>query len=174
MEVASDVVRAKPYTNDIYKSADGEYNVNIIHINCSHTAISIVEPQDDTDIFINSCGETGERPAIRVMITINDVWVTTKVTDDIDKNVSIDVSYTNDSDDDNINIYDIVLAIAKLKIDGIKKTSTVNVLCGLNQFVSDNGLKVNSFIDVIDVAANCAKDKGLDLDEYLCGYPNKD
>lgn len=108
------------------------------------------------------------------MITINDVWVTAKINDDIDKNVALDICYTNDGDDGNINIYDIVLAIAKPKIDGIKKTSAVNVLCGLNQFVSDNGLKVNSFIDVIDAAANCAKDKGLDLDEYLCGYPNKD
>lgn len=108
------------------------------------------------------------------MITINDVWVTTKVNDNINKNVTLDICYTNDGDDDNINIYDIVLAIARPKIDCVKKTSAVNVLCGLNQFVSDNGLKVNSFIDVIDVAANCAKVKGLDLAEYLCGYPNKD
>lgn len=50
----------------------GEYGVSIIHINSSAIAISIVEPQDDTDTFINSCGETGERPAIRVMITINE------------------------------------------------------------------------------------------------------
>lgn len=50
----------------------GEYGVSIIHINNSTIAISIVEPQDDTNTFINSCGETGERPAIRVMITINE------------------------------------------------------------------------------------------------------
>lgn len=50
----------------------GEYGVSIIHINSSTIAISIVEPQNDTDTFINSCGETGERPAIRDMLTINE------------------------------------------------------------------------------------------------------
>ena len=50
----------------------GDYGVSIIHINSSTIAISIVEPQNDADTFINSCGETGERPAIRVMITINE------------------------------------------------------------------------------------------------------
>lgn len=45
----------------------GEYGVSIIHINSSIIAISIVEPQNDADTFINSCGETGERPAIGVM-----------------------------------------------------------------------------------------------------------
>lgn len=45
----------------------GEYGVSIIHINSSTIAISVVEPQDDADTFINSCGETGERPAIRDM-----------------------------------------------------------------------------------------------------------
>ena len=48
----------------------GNYGVSIIHINSSTIAISIVEPQNDADTFINGCGETGERPAIRVMITI--------------------------------------------------------------------------------------------------------
>lgn len=50
----------------------GNYGVSIIHINSSTIAISIVEPQNDADTFINSCGETGERPAIRVMITITE------------------------------------------------------------------------------------------------------
>lgn len=50
----------------------GDYGVSIIHINSSTIAISIVEPQDDADTFINSCGETGERPAIRVMLTITE------------------------------------------------------------------------------------------------------
>lgn len=45
----------------------GGYGVSIIHINSSAIAISVVEPQDDADTFINSCGETGERPAIRVV-----------------------------------------------------------------------------------------------------------
>lgn len=163
-----------PYTNDIYKSADGEYNVNIIHINCSHTAISIVEPQDDADTFINSCGETGERPAIRVMIIINDVWATAKVNDDIDKNVTLDICYTDDGDDNNINIYDIVLAIVKPKIDAIKTNVTLDVLHGLNRFVADNGLRVNAYIDVITAATDRAKEEGLSLTEYLIRYSNKD
>lgn len=50
----------------------GDYGVSIIHINSSAIAISIVEPQNDADTFINSCGETGERPAIRVMFTITE------------------------------------------------------------------------------------------------------
>lgn len=49
----------------------GKCGVSIIYINSSTIAISIVEPQDDADTFINSCGETGERPAIRVMIAID-------------------------------------------------------------------------------------------------------
>ena len=49
-----------------------DYGVSIIHINSSTIAISIVEPQNDTDTFINNCGETGERPAIRDMITITE------------------------------------------------------------------------------------------------------
>lgn len=49
----------------------GECDVSIIHINSSTIAISIVEPQNDADTFTNSCGETGERPAIRVMVTID-------------------------------------------------------------------------------------------------------
>ena len=93
MEVASDVSRGKPYTNDIYNagrlpqandiytSAMGDYDVSIIYINSSTIAISIVEPQNDTDTFINSCGETGERPAIRVMITIHDARATVRLTD---------------------------------------------------------------------------------------------
>ena len=47
----------------------GDYGVSIIHINSSTIAISIVEPQNDADTFINSCGETGERPAIKVMLS---------------------------------------------------------------------------------------------------------
>lgn len=50
----------------------GGCGVSIIHINSSAIAISIVEPQDDADTFINSCGGTGERPAIRDMLTINE------------------------------------------------------------------------------------------------------
>ena len=80
VKVASDVVCAKPYTNDIYNvgglpqandiytSAMWDYGVSIIHINSSAIAISIVEPQNDADTFINSCGETGERPAISMLI----------------------------------------------------------------------------------------------------------
>lgn len=45
----------------------GEYCVSIIHINSSTIAISVVEPQNDADTFINNCGGTGERPAIEVM-----------------------------------------------------------------------------------------------------------
>lgn len=53
----------------------GDYGVSIIHINSSTIAISIVEPQNDADTFTNNCGETGERPAIRVMIAIDKALV---------------------------------------------------------------------------------------------------
>lgn len=53
----------------------GECGVSIIHINSSIIAISIVEPQNDADTFTNNCGETGERPAIRVMIAIDKALV---------------------------------------------------------------------------------------------------
>lgn len=81
----------------------GDYDVSIIHINSSTIAISIVEPQDDADTFINSCGETGEKPAIKAMITINDIWVNAQVNNDVVKKVNIEViraatRATNDAD----------------------------------------------------------------------------
>ena len=151
----------------------GNYGVSIIHINSYAIAISIVEPQNDADTFINSCGETGERPAIRVMITIHDARATVRLAD-IDeevRNITIDVAYSDDEDGFNIN--NIVLALAKQKVDDIKRTAALDVLHGLNRFTTDNGLRVNSFIDVIDAAANCAKEEGLSLIEYLVKYANK-
>lgn len=151
----------------------GEYGVSIIHINSSTIAISIVEPQDDADTFINSCGETGERPAIGVMITIHDARATVRLTD-IDeevRNITIDVKYSDNEDGFNLN--KIVLALAKQKVVDIKKTAVLDTLCGLNRFATDNGLRVNAFQDVMDAAANCAKDKGVDLAEYLVKYANK-
>lgn len=151
----------------------GEYGVSIIHINSSTIAISIVEPQDDADTFINSCGETGERPAIGVMITIHDARATVRLTD-IDeevRNITIDVKYSDDEDGFNLN--KIVLALAKQKVVDIKKTAVLDTLCGLSKFVADNRLRVNAFQDVMDAAANCAKDKGVDLAEYLVKYANK-
>ena len=147
-----------------------DYGVSIIHINSSTIAISIVEPQNDADTFINSCGETGERPAIRVMITINDARATVRLADIDEKvrNITIDVTYSDDENDFNLN--KIVLALVKKQIDDIKRTAALDVLSGLNRFVADNRLRVNSFIDVIDAAANCAKEEGLSLIEYLAAF----
>ena len=144
-----------------------DYGVSIIHINSSTIAISIVEPQNDADTFINSCGETGERPAIRVMITIHDARATVRLADINEevRNITIDVTYSDDENDFNLN--KIVLALVKKQIDDIKRTAALDVLNGLNRFAADNGLRVNSFIDVIDAAANCAKEEGLSLIEYL-------
>ena len=144
-----------------------DYDVSIIHINSSTIAISIVEPQNDADTFINSCGETGERPVIKVMITINDARATVRLADIDEKvrNITIDVTYSDDENDFNLN--KIVLALVKKQIDDIKRTAALDVLSGLNRFVADNRLRVNSFIDVIDAAANCAKEEGLSLIEYL-------
>lgn len=150
-----------------------EYGVSIIHINSSTIAISIVEPQDDADTFINSCGETGERPAIRVMITINNVLVTYNHTEDINKTVQLNISYTNDSDNNSLNIYNILLAIIKPKLDGVKANFAADALLGLNRFATDNGLRVNAYADVINAAINCAKEEGLSLTEYLVKYANK-
>ena len=147
-----------------------DYGVSIIHINSSTIAISIVEPQNDADTFINSCGETGERPAIRVMVTINDVYVSAKITSDKAKKITVDINYTDDVNDGNINVYDIILGVNKAQLDSIKNEVATNVLRGLNRFVADNGLRVNSFIDVIDAAENCAKEEGLSLTEYLAAF----
>lgn len=151
----------------------GDYGVSIIYINSSTIAISIVEPQNDTNTFINSCGETGERPAIRVMITIHDARATVRLTD-TDKNIhniTIDVEYSDTEDGFDLN--KVVLALAKKKLGDIKRTVVLDTLRGLNKFVADNGLRLNSFQDVIDAAANCAKDKRVDLAEYLVKYTNK-
>ena len=151
----------------------GDYDVSIIHINSSTIAISIVEPQNDTDTFINSCGETGERPAIRVMITINDVYVSAKITSDKAKKITVDINYTDDVNDGNINVYDIILGVNKAQLDSIKDETATNILHGLNRFVADNGFRVNYFIDVINAATDCAKAEGLSLSEYLVKYANR-
>lgn len=151
----------------------GEYGVSIIYINSSTIAISIVEPQNDADTFINSCGETGERPAIRVMITINETWITAQVTDDVVKKVNIEVYYSDDGDDNSINIYNILFAIIKLKLDDIKANVALDVLHGLNRFADDKGFRLIAYEDVINAAINRAKEEGLSLTEYLVKYANK-
>lgn len=147
-----------------------DYDVSIIRINSSTIAISIVEPQNDADTFINSCGETGERPAIRVMITIHDARATVRLADINEevRNITIDVTYSDDENSFNLN--KIVLALVKKQIDDIKRTAALDVLNGLNRFAADTGLRVNSFIDVIDAAENCAKEEGLSLTEYLAAF----
>lgn len=150
----------------------GEYGVSIIHINSSTIAISIVEPQDDTDTFINSCGETGERPAIRVMITINDVWVNAQVNNDVVKKVNIEVYYSDDSDDDSINIYDILIAIVKPKINDIKADTVSNALCGISRFAANNGVLTKSFADVIDRINECAETRGVTAGKLIDEYAN--
>ena len=150
------------------------YGVSIIHINSSTIAISIVEPQNDADTFINSCGETGERPAIRVMITINDVYVSAKITSDKAKKITVDINYTDDVNDGNINVYDIILGVNKAQLDSIKDKAATNVLNGLNRFVADNGLRVNAYADVITAATDLAKEEGLSLAKYLAAFATDD
>ena len=151
----------------------GDYGISIIHINSSTIAISIVEPQNDADTFINSCGETGERPAIRVMITIHDARATVRLTDIEEevRNITIDVTYSDDEDGFNFN--KIILALVKPKLDDVKTNTALDVLHGLNRFVADNGLRVNAYINVIIAATDRAKEEGVDLAEYLVKYANK-
>ena len=148
----------------------GDYDVSIIRINSSTIAISIVEPQNDADTFINSCGETGERPAIRVMVTINDVYVSAKITSDKAKKITVDINYTDDVNDGNINVYDIILNVNKAQLDSIKDEAATNVLRGLNRFAADNGLRVNAYEDVIAAAKDLAKEEGLSLAKYLAAF----
>ena len=147
-----------------------DYGVSIIHINSSTVAISIVEPQNDADTFINSCGETGERPAIRVMITIHDARATVRLADINEevRNITIDVTYSDDENSFNLN--KIVLALAKKQIDDIKRTAALDTLRGLNRFVTDNGLRVNAYADVINAAKDLAKEEGLSLTKYLAAF----
>ena len=147
-----------------------DYGVSIIRINSSTIAISIVEPQNDVDTFINSCGETGERPAIRVMITINDVYVSAKITSDKAKKITVDINYTDDVNDGNINVYDIILGVNKAQLDSINDEAATNVLRGLNRFVTDTGLRVNAYADVITAAKDLAKEEGLSLAKYLAAF----
>ena len=104
------------------------------------------------------------------MITINDVYVSAKITSDKAKKITVDINYTDDVNDGNINVYDIILGVNKAQLDSIKNKAATNVLRGLNRFVADTGLRVNSFIDVIDAAENCAKEEGLSLTEYLAAF----
>lgn len=150
----------------------GDYGVSIIHINSSTIAISIVEPQNDTNTFINNCGETGERPAIRVMITINETWITAKVTKNAVKKVNIEVYYSDDSDNGSINIYDILLAIAKPKINDIKADAVSNALCGISRFAANNGVLTKSFGDVLNMINECAETRCITAGELIDEYAN--
>lgn len=131
----------------------GGYDVSIIHINSSTIAISVVEPQDDADTFINSCGETGERPAIRVMITINDVWVTAQVNNDAVKNVNIEVYNMN-----------------KLQLDEYTHHQKVKVYNGLLEFAVDNNLAGVSFREVIRAVTRAANDADKSVVDYLTEF----
>lgn len=148
----------------------GDYGVSIIHINSSTIAISIVEPQNDADTFINSCGETGERPAIRVMITIHDARATVRLTD-IDeevRNITIDVTYSDN--EDGFNFYKIILALAKQKVDDLIKDSAKDALFQLTQFASYNGIATKGFDEVIKTAKDWAKTKGMNIVDFLNEY----
>ena len=150
----------------------GDYGVSIIHINSSTIAISIVEPQNDADTFINSCGETGERPAIRVMIIIHDARATVRLTD-IDeevRNITIDVTYSDDEDGFNFN--KIVLALAKPKLDDVKADAVSNALCGISRFAANNGVLTKSFGDVLDMINECAETRGVTAGKLIDEYAN--
>lgn len=150
----------------------GDYGVSIIHINSSTIAISIVEPQDDADTFINSCGETGERPAIRDMITINETWVTVQVNNDAVKKANIEIYYSDDSDNGSINIYDIFIAIAKPKINDIKADAVSNALCGISRFAANNGVLTKSFGDILNMINECAETRGVTAGKLIDEYAN--
>ena len=152
----------------------GDYGVSIIHINSYTIAISIVEPQNDADTFINSCGETGERPAIRVMITIHDARATVRFADIDEKvrNITIDVAYSDD--ENNFNLNKIVLALVKKQIDDIKRTAALDVLRGINRFAADTGLSEYNYTVVMTAATNLAKEEGLSLTEYLAAFAIND
>ena len=150
----------------------GDYGVSIIHINSSTIAISIVEPQNDADTFINNCGETGERPAIRVMITIHDARATVRLTD-IDeevRNITIDVTYSDDEDGFNFN--NIVLALAKQKINDIKADAVSNALCGISRFAANNGVLTKSFGDILNMINECAETRGVTAGKLIDEYAN--
>ena len=150
----------------------GDYGVSIIHINSSTIAISIVEPQNDADTFINNCGETGERPAIRVMITIHDARATVRLTD-IDeevRNITIDVKYSDDEDGFNFN--NIVLALAKQKINDIKADAVSNALCGISRFAANNGVLTKSFGDILNMINECAETRGVTAGKLIDEYAN--
>lgn len=152
-----------PYANDIYKSADGEYNVSIIHINCSHTAISIVEPQDDADTFINSCGETGERPAnINMLDIINAGIVSDEV---LTRKVTIAVELKSNKAD--VTYKDIIDALSEEPTKDYVHQQNVKVYNGLLNFVSRNGLTANSFRDVIQAATASANDANQSITDFL-------
>ena len=150
----------------------GDYGVSIIHINSSTIAISIVEPQNDADTFINSCGETGERPAIKVMITINDVYVSAKITSDKAKKITVDINYTDDVNDGNINVYDIILGVNKAQLDSIKDEAATNILCGLSRFAANNGVLNKPFDEVIKLISECCNTRGVGETELLNEYAN--
>ena len=158
----------------------GDYGVSIIYINSSTIAISIVEPQNDADTFINSCGKTGERPAIRVMITIHDARATVRLAD-VDeevRNITIDVTYSDD--EDGFNFDKIILALAKQKVDDLIKDSAkkslldefihrknVKVYNGLLEFASNSMLITAPFRDVIRSATRAANGRDMSVIEYL-------
>ena len=104
------------------------------------------------------------------MITIHDARATVRLAD-IDeevRNITIDVAYSDDEDGFNIN--NIVLALAKQKVDDIKTNFALDVLHGINRFAADTGLSEYDYTVVMTAATSYAKEEGLSLTEYLAAF----
>ena len=108
------------------------------------------------------------------MITINDVYVSAKITTDKAKKITVDINYTDDVNDGNINVYDIILGVNKAQLDSIKDKAATNVLRGLNRFAADTGLREDAYADVITAATDLAKEAGLSLAKYLAAFAADD
>lgn len=106
------------------------------------------------------------------MITINETWVTAQVTNDVVKKINIEVYYSDDSDSDSINIHDILLAVAKPKINDIKANAVSNTLCGISRFAANNGVLTKPFSEVLNLISECAETRGVTAGELLNEYAN--
>ena len=108
------------------------------------------------------------------MITIHDARATVRFADIDEKvrNITIDVAYSDD--ENNFNLNKIVLALVKKQIDDIKRTAALDVLRGINRFAADTGLSEYNYTVVMTAATNLAKEEGLSLTEYLAAFAIND
>lgn len=87
-------------------------------------------------------------------------------------NKLLTIQVTYDGVYSGVEVHDILLELAKPKINDIKANVVSDVLCGLSRFVANNGIVNKPFDEIIKVVTDCAKTRGVTVDKLLNEYAN--